>query len=81
LATQCSIQIVFVILAQPWVLKTISKGASFPPDKKVAVILENWNNKTYLGYPIFGEINSFFDSEDFPLAKNAYDWTNPRIGF
>lgn len=81
LANQCSIQIVFVILAQPWVLKTISKGASFSPDKKVAVILENWNNKTYLGYPIFGDVTSFFDREDFPLAKNAYDWTDPHIGF
>jgi len=66
-----NVQMIFVVLAQPWVLKSLQNYALFLIPWNVALIFENWRNTGYLSKPIFGGFNSMMKGSGYPFIKNV----------
>ena len=61
---------IFVVLAQRWVLTSLQNNALFFIPSNVALIFENWRNVGYLSTPNFGYFNSMIGGVRFPYIKN-----------
>lgn len=68
-ANTYDMQMIFVILAQPWVLRSLQNFALFFIPWNVSLIFENWRNVGYLSKPIFGEFNSMMKGDGYPYIK------------
>jgi len=75
------IRIIFVVLAQPWVLRTLAKNGSFIVTENDALIFENWRNFGNLPEPIFGEFNSTSKDGTYPLMKDLSKELLRELGF
>lgn len=65
-----NMRMIFVILAQAWVLNCLQQRGLFFIPSNVALILENWRNVGYLSKPIFGGFNSIMKVDGYPYIKN-----------
>jgi hypothetical protein len=65
------VQLIFVFLAMPWVLRAVAKSASFPLTKRTAVILDNWMDYKNLAKPNFEGFNSISYDNEFKLEKKS----------
>ena len=52
------VQLIFVFLSMPWVLRAVAKSAYFPLTKRTAIILDNWMDYIDLARPNFDGFNS-----------------------
>jgi hypothetical protein len=68
-ANAYEMQMIFVVLAQPWVLKSLQNYALLFIPWNVSLIFENWRNVGYLSKPIFGEFNSMMKGDGYPYIK------------
>ena len=68
-ANKYDVQMIFAVLAQPWVLKSLQNHALFFIPWNVSLIFENWRNVGYLSKPIFGEFNSMMKGDGYPYIK------------
>jgi hypothetical protein len=65
------IQLIFVFLAMPWVLRAVAKSAYFPLTKRIAIILDNWMDYENLARPNFEGFNSISSDNEFNLEKKT----------
>jgi hypothetical protein len=65
------VQLIFVFLAMPWVLRDVAKSASFHLTKRTAVILDNWMDYKNLAKPNFEGFNSLSYDNEFKLEKKS----------
>lgn len=65
------VQLIYVFLAMPWVLRAVAKSASFPLTKGTAVILDNWMDYEHLAKPNFEGFNSLSGENGFKLEKKS----------
>ena len=70
IAEQDDVDMLFVVLAPPWVLRVLQSSGSFPVSGKTALIFENWRNFRYLSTPIFGGNHLMMQSTEFPYVKD-----------
>ena len=63
------VQLIFVFLAMPWVLRAVAKSAYFPLTKRTAVILDNWMDYKNLAKPNFEGFNSLSYDNEFRIRK------------
>lgn len=65
------VQLIFVFLAMPWVLRVVAKSAYFPLTKRIAIILDNWMDYENLARPNFEGFNSLSSDNGFNLEKKS----------
>jgi len=70
IAEAYDLQTVFVVLAQPWVLRSLQKGIRFSIPSNMAIVFENWRNAGYLCRPVFGDSSSLMGDKDYPYIQN-----------
>lgn len=81
LAEWFEIQIIFVVLAQPWVLRSLATHGFFIIPENVALAFENWRNFGSLPEPIFGKFNSMSEDGTYPLVKDFSKELLRELGF
>lgn len=64
-----NVQLIFVLLAMPWVLRAVAKSASFYLTKSTAIILDNWMDYEHLARPNFDGFNSLSGDNGFKIEK------------
>ena len=69
IAEHHGVQLIFVFLAMPWVLRVVAKSAYFPLTKRIAVIFDNWMDYKHLAKPNFEGFNSLAYDNEFKLEK------------
>jgi hypothetical protein len=67
-AEERKINLIFAVLALPWVLKALENYGLFLIPGNVALIFDNWRHRGYLPAPIFGGLNSL--RNDYEYIKN-----------
>ena len=65
------VQLIFVFLSTPWVLRAVAKSAYFPLTKRTAIILDNWMDYEHLARPNFEGFNSLSGDNGFKLEKKS----------
>lgn len=75
------VQLIFVFLAMPWVLRVVAKSASFYTTKSTAIILDNWMDHQHLARPNFDGFNSLSGDNGFKLVKESNRIPNHRSFF
>jgi len=64
------LRMIFVVLAQPWVLRAPKNRILFDIPQNVTIIFENWRNTGILSKPIFGDFGSIWRDKNFSYLKN-----------
>jgi len=70
IAEMHDLQMIFVVLAQPWVLRSLQRGILFYIPRNITLIFENWRNFGYLSPPDFGDLVSMLADFGFPYIRN-----------
>jgi hypothetical protein len=81
IAEAYDLQTIFVVLAQPWVLRSLQKGIRFSIPSNMAIVFENWRNVGYLSRPVFGDSSSLMGDKDYPYFQNIAKMLKKRLDF
>jgi hypothetical protein len=65
------VQLIFVFLSMPWVLRSVAQLASFPLADHTAIILDNWMDYEHLARPKFKGFNSISEDYEFKSEKKT----------
>ncbi len=81
IAEAYDLQAIFVVLAQPWVLRSLQKGIRFSIPSNMAIVFENWRNAGYLCKPVFGDSSPLMGDKDYPYIQHTAKMLKKRPDF
>jgi hypothetical protein len=75
------VQLIFVFMAMPWVLRAVAKSATFYLTVSTAIILDHWMDHEHLARPSFERFNSLSGDNGFKLVKESNRFPNDHSFF
>jgi len=81
IAEMYDLRMIFVVLAQPWVLRSLKNRILFDIPRNLTIIFENWRNTGILSKPIFGNFGSIWRDKDYCYIKKNAKVLNKQSDF